>query len=136
MQQGYSPMPSTGSYVAESFVGFLPRLGAYLIDAVILIVASFILGVVHLTALGTLVSIAYFVYFWSTTGQTVGMMALKIRVARIDGQPLSIGTGILRYVGLFISFLVIFLGVLWIIWDPKKQGWHDKIASTVVVPAV
>jgi uncharacterized RDD family membrane protein YckC len=44
--------------------------------------------------------------------------------------------GLLRYVGLIISFLVIFIGVIWVAFDPNKQGWHDKIAGTYVVKTV
>jgi uncharacterized RDD family membrane protein YckC len=40
---------------------------------------------------------------------------------------------LLRYVGLVISFAVILLGVIWVAFDGRKQGWHDKIASTLVV---
>jgi len=36
-------------------------------------------------------------------------------------------------VGYFIAFLPVGLGFFWIIWDKRKQGWHDKIAGTVVV---
>ena len=60
---------------------------------------------------------------------------MNIKVARTDGAPLTIGTGVVRYIGFLLSTVVIFLGVLWVLWDPNKQGWHDKIANTVVVRA-
>jgi uncharacterized RDD family membrane protein YckC len=60
---------------------------------------------------------------------------MNIKVARTDGASLTIGTGIVRYIGFLLSTVVIFLGVLWVLWDPNKQGWHDKIANTVVVRA-
>jgi uncharacterized RDD family membrane protein YckC len=43
---------------------------------------------------------------------------------------------LLRYVGLIISIVVLLLGVIWIAFDSRKQGWHDKIAGTVVVRPV
>lgn len=39
----------------------------------------------------------------------------------------------MRWIGLVISFIVVLLGVIWVGFDPKKQGWHDKIAGTIVV---
>ena len=109
------------------------RFVAVVIDIVALAILYGILNAIHLGGLDSLAGTIYFVYCWSTTGQTLGDMAMKIKVARTDGQPLSIGTGIVRYVGYAISIAVIFIGVLWVLWDPNKQGWHDKIANTVVV---
>lgn len=139
---GYTPGGSTGytpSYAGVGamtgvgeHVGFGLRFVAYLIDIILLAIVGGILNAIHLGGLTTIVDIVYFVYFWSTTGQTVGMMPFKLKVVRVDGQPLSWSTGILRYVGLIISTIPIFLGLFWVIWDPQKQGWHDKIASTYV----
>ena len=135
-QPGYTPFGSTGSAAVQGrLIGFGPRFLAWLIDYVVLVVIGVVLNIIHLGGLGTLVNLAYFIYFWSTTGQTLGMMAMRIRVARADGQPLTWSTGILRVIGYIISAIPLGLGLWWVIWDPQKQGWHDKIASTVVVPA-
>ena len=83
--------------------------------------------------LSTLISIAYYVYFWTTSGQTPGHQALHLRVVRTDGTSLDVVTAIIRYVGYIISAIPIFLGFLWAAWDPQKQGWHDKLASTYVI---
>jgi uncharacterized RDD family membrane protein YckC len=115
--------------------GFWVRLGAYIIDAILIGIVVGILNAIRLGGVGSLVQIVYFVAFWSTTGQTVGMLALRIKVVREDGRPLTLATGIMRYIGFVISAIVIFIGLLWVIWDPKKQGWHDKIAHTLVVRA-
>ena len=45
----------------------------------------------------------------------------------------SKGRRVLRYIGDYIAMLPLFLGILWVAWDPRKQGWHDKIAGTVVI---
>jgi len=91
------------------------------------------------TGIQTLLGIIYFSYFWSSNspwpGQTVGDKLLSLRVIRTDGSDLSIVQAFIRYVGLFISFIVIFIGVIWVAFDPNKQGWHDKIAGTYVVKA-
>ena len=62
------------------------------------------------------------------------MMGLKV-VRAADGGPVSFGTGIVRLIGYLISGIVLDLGFLWILVDGKRQGWHDKIANTVVIAA-
>ena len=133
-------------------IGFGRRLVAYLIDAVILwaIGLCLSLGIVPLTASGanqdalaganvavqcvsTLITLAYFVMFWATRGQTPGKMALGIKVIGTDGSSVTWGKAILRYIGYIISGLVLALGFVWIAFDSKRQGWHDKIANTYVV---
>jgi uncharacterized RDD family membrane protein YckC len=87
-----------------------------------------------LYGLWQLITIVYFVGFWTWRGQTPGMMLLGLRVAReVDGSLPGLARSILRYVGYFISQLPLFLGFIWIAFDSRKQGWHDKIAGTVVV---
>lgn len=118
--------------------GFPERFVAYLIDAVILIVAQFAIQLVLPYALGVLLSfvvaVGYFAYFWSSSGQTPGKSVMNLRVVSAEtGELLDPGKAILRYVGYLISALPLALGFLWIIWDEKKEGWHDKIAKTRVV---
>jgi uncharacterized RDD family membrane protein YckC len=62
------------------------------------------------------------------------MRLLEIKLVRADGvTPVSFSRGFLRWAGMEISGIVLFLGYLWILVDKKKQGWHDKIARTYVV---
>ena len=115
-------------------VGFGPRFVAYLIDVILLGIVGALLSKV--TGISVIIGIIYFVYFWSQqNGQTLGNKAMKIRVVREDGKTLDVATGVVRYIGLIISAIPLFLGLFWILWDPKKQGWHDKIAKTIVVRA-
>ncbi len=125
----------TGAAADTRRIGFGPRLGAYLIDAVALSAVAVVLNIVHLGAIGSIVGLAYFLYFWSTSGQTLGMRLLKMKVVRTDGQALSWGTGAVRLGGYIVSAIPLCLGLLWVIWDPGKQGWHDKWAGTAVVRA-
>lgn len=81
----------------------------------------------------SLVNIAYFTYFYGTTGRTPGKMLLGLQVVSTEGTPISFGIAFLRSVGYMISSLVFCLGFIWIGFDRKKQGWHDKIAGTVVI---
>jgi uncharacterized RDD family membrane protein YckC len=126
---------------AGDLVGFGPRFAAYLIDAAAVGIGGLILAAIlnHVAqGLGLVVLLAgigYFPYFWSTSGQTLGMQVMHIKVVRLDRQPLSAGTGIVRYLGYVLSVMALYLGLLWVLWDPQKQGWHDKMAGTVVVRA-
>ena len=81
--------------------------------------------------------VAYFVYFWTKDGQTLGNRALHIRVIKTDGSTLSVGGAIVRYIGYIVDSIVFGLpiGYLWAAFDGQKQAWHDKIAGTVVVRA-
>ncbi len=74
------------------------------------------------------------VIFWVYRSATPGKMVLKLSVLDADsGQPLSTGKAVLRYLAYYISALPFCLGYIWIIFSPKKQGWHDLIANSVVV---
>ena len=85
-------------------------------------------------ALGNLFSLVYDVGFWvKNDGRTPGKMAIKVKVVKTDGSPITFGTAILRWIGYIISGLPLGLGFFWIAWDSQKQGWHDKIAGTYVV---
>ena len=80
-----------------------------------------------------LVAIAYFAGLWAWKGTTVGGIVLNLQVVRQDGHPLTFLTALVRSLAALFSILVFFLGFFWIGWDRDKQGWHDKIAGTVVV---
>jgi predicted Zn finger-like uncharacterized protein len=75
----------------------------------------------------------YFILMWGYKGATFGKMATKVKIVNIDGSNISYGTAFLRYIGTIISSIPFSLGYLWMLWDDKKQTWHDKIASTCVV---
>ena len=81
-------------------------------------------------------SAGYFVFFWSTTGQTPGDRVMEIRVqdAR-DGRPLHAGRAALRLLGALLSALPLFLGYLLILVDPRRRALHDRLVGSVVVYA-
>ena len=72
--------------------------------------------------------------FWIKKQATPGkkFLSLKIVDAQTLGKP-SNKQLIIRLFGYLISVLPLFLGIIWIALDPKKQGWHDKIAKTLVI---
>jgi uncharacterized RDD family membrane protein YckC len=72
--------------------------------------------------------------FWMWRCATPGKMAIRaVVVDARTGQRPSFLQFLARYIGYFVSLLPLGLGLLWIVWDKRKQGWHDKMAHTVVV---
>ena len=133
--------PTPGGYGDASGprAGFWRRLGGAIIDGIILAVIGVILQVALKgvgSALSLLVSLAYFTLFvGASRGQTPGMSAVGIRVISFDGSgSIGYGRAFIRWIGGYISAIVIFIGFLWMLWDKEKQCWHDKLASDVVVP--
>lgn len=137
-------------------IGFGRRLAATLIDGIILFVATFLLtmavGLIGVFAnlyttnepipvnpliaiCGLILSLIYYVVAWSKSGQTIAKSVLGIKVVGVHGQPLSVGKAFLRYLGYIISGVVLSLGFLWVAFDKKRQGWHDKIASSYAIDA-
>jgi len=120
---------------------FGQRLGAYLIDivvtnVVVYILTSFMKSGGASLLLSFLISLGYFAVFeGSGSGQTVGKLLLGIRVVDFEtGSHISYGRAFARNIGRWLSGLVFLLGYLWMLWDRDRQTWHDKIASTTVVP--
>lgn len=58
---------------------------------------------------------------------------MGIRVVSRGGQPVSVGMAFVRALMKIVSEVVLLLGYLWMLWDPNKQTWHDKVAGTYVV---
>lgn len=95
-----------------------------------LLAAGIAIGVVGIVV----VAVLYFRAL-ARTGQTWGRKIANVKVVRADnGQPPGLGKAIGRqlFAG-FISANICYLGYLWMLWDEKKQTWHDKVAGTVVV---
>ena len=120
---------------------FWERMGAAFLD---IVVVGFITGIAHgplgfVLALVSgppvffIVALAYFAGMWAWKGTTVGGIVLKLHVVRCDGRPVTFVVALVRGLAAAFSVIVLFLGFLWIAWDQDKQGWHDKIAGTIVV---
>jgi uncharacterized RDD family membrane protein YckC len=83
------------------------------------------------------VQVLYFGLLWSRRGASLGQELLGIEVRReSDGSRISFERGVLRVFGYLVSGLILDIGFMWAAFDPRKQGWHDKIAATVVVKPV
>ncbi|MGA2863154.1 MAG: RDD family protein [Verrucomicrobiota bacterium] len=127
-------MPLAPAAVPEALsyprAGFWERMGAAFLDSVLLLIAD---ALVHGWPWGFLVALAYFAGMWAWKGTTIGGIVLGLKVVRLDGQPLPFTVALVRALAAAFSIIVLFLGFLWIAWDAEKQGWHDRIAGTVVV---
>ncbi len=144
MQYGAQAVP----YVQQNYGGFWIRVVAYIIDGVLVGIVAAIVDVIFqanpnnpqspgytiANSINFLLGVVYFVGFWTYWSATPGQRILGLRVVDANTQqPISIGKAILRYIGLIVSFLVCFVGVIWVAFDARKQGWMDKIAGTVVL---
>ena len=119
-----------------------PLRGRAFIDGIVVSIASGIIrGIAHISTgagsgIGLVVGAVYFTAFiGAERGQTLGQMALGIRVVGLDnGGSIGYGRAFLRWFVSLISAIVILIGYLWMLWDKEKQCWHDKAANDVVVP--
>ena len=84
--------------------------------------------------LGLVLPLVAFIILWRLLKATPGKMAIGAEV--VDARtlaPLSTGQSIVRGLGYFVSTIPFGLGLIWVAFDPRKQGWHDKLAGTVVI---
>lgn len=71
---------------------------------------------------------------WIYASTTPGKWLFQMRIVdATTGMPMTRRQSVVRYLGYLVASLPLFLGFLWVIKDKRKQGWHDKIANTVVV---
>jgi uncharacterized RDD family membrane protein YckC len=132
--------PTTDIFLDEpiEYGTFWERLGAYIIDVIILIIPTLILQYMINDVGSTLISIAidwlYFALQESGQNQaTIGKKALGLKVTSMDGQRITFGQASGRYFGKIISGLILCIGYLMILWDDRRQGLHDKMAGTLVI---
>ena len=91
------------------------------------------LGVWHVL-LEVILPIALVILLWLRFSATPGKMLLRLKVVDIKtSEPISFRQAIIRYFGYVPSILCFFIGIIWVVFDIRKQGWHDKLASTAVI---
>lgn len=74
------------------------------------------------------------IMFWVYRSATPGKMILRLKIVDADsGEKPSTGQFIGRYFGYFVATIPFLLGIIWVAFDSRKQGWHDKLAKTVVI---
>ena len=134
------------------YAGFWIRVLASLIDSVLIIVVTypiliaiygwayfdgdssgFVAGPVDFVLSWIAPAVAA-IAFWIYRQATPGKMIVSARVVDArTGGTLTLGQSLLRYAGYFVALLPVGLGILWVAFDARKQGWHDKLAKSVVV---
>lgn len=125
--------------------GLLRRLGAMIYDAM-LIIALWMFTLFPLVAISNdfvygagvrsllfLELFAFFAYFWVSRGQTLGMLAWRLRVSNVDGAPFTLTQATLRFCGALASFACLGLGYLWVLVDPQRRSWSDLVSGSRVL---
>lgn len=77
--------------------------------------------------------LAYHIGFIAWKGTTIGGIICQLRVAKVDGTPIRLVEALVRGLSAMFSAAVLGLGFLWMVKDPERQAWHDRIAGTYVV---
>ncbi len=135
-----------------NYAGFWIRLGAFMIDLVIMSIISIpiivaimgssewlaaggylIVGPYLLLGVFGLIGLVYFPSFWTWRGQTPGKMTLGIKIIRTNGNSISFGRATLRYLGYLVCYLSLYIGFVVIAFQEQKRGVHDLIADTCVI---
>jgi uncharacterized RDD family membrane protein YckC len=139
---------ASSSSSSADYAGFWARAIAFLVDWLIVVVISMpvivlVFGAEYFSLdpvrrswdlLIALIAGIAIVVFWRYCGATPGKLAVGLKVVDAEtGQPPSTGRLVVRVLSYFVSALPLYLGFLWIAVDRRKQGWHDKIAGTVVI---
>lgn len=134
------------------YAGFWIRTGATIIDTILLMVVTYPLllaiygwayfdgektGVIAGPAdllISWILPAVGCILFWLYKQATPGKIAVSAKVVDAEtGKTLSVGQSIGRYLAYYVSILPLGLGFIWVAFDKRKQGWHDKIAGTVVI---
>lgn len=125
------------------YAGFWIRMMAALIDLVLI---AALLGPITIALTGKgptltegglinfLAPAVVIIAFWRWKSATPGKLLMRLEIvdASTFGKP-TLSQWLLRYLGYVLSAIVVFIGFIWIGIDDRKQGWHDKIATTLVV---
>ena len=148
VMQAYEPPPVDSSppvaVIAPAMVSdlasfphapFRDRLIAFVLDVILVVIAQQILDLRRHNddSMIFLLLLAYHIGFWTWKGTTVGGIICQLRVVRVDGAPLRFADALVRGLASIFSLAVLGIGGLWILRDPERQAWHDRIAGTYVV---
>jgi len=115
---------------------FFDRVAAFALDAILVAIAVNLLGLVRRDDdMGwyPLMLLAYHVAFWAWRGTTLGGIIIGLRVVRVQGTDLRFVDALVRGLTSVFSIVALGIGCFWMLQDPEKQMWHDKIAGTLVV---
>ena len=134
---GAPPLPPLASAASQSLAvmpraSFMDRLAAFVLDAILVAITIGILPTLDDEAFVPLF-LGYRFVMWVWKGVTVGGIICHLRITKLDGSPMSGGEALVRSLGSLFSVAVFGMGCLWVLRDPDRQSWHDKMAGTFVV---
>ena len=112
---------------------FLDRLAAFVLDCVLVAIANAMLDRHNDDGFYFFLLLAYHIAFWTWKGTTLGGIIVNLRVIRTDGADPRPADAVIRALSGIFSIVALGIGYLWMLQDPEKQTWHDKIAGTLVV---
>jgi uncharacterized RDD family membrane protein YckC len=112
---------------------FLDRAAAFALDCVLVAIVNVVLGTDREEGFYFVLLLAYHVGFWAWKGTTLGGIICNLRVVRTHGVELRFVDALVRGLSGVFSIAALGIGCLWMINDPERQTWHDKIAGTLVV---
>lgn len=124
------------------YASFGLRLGAYILDTIILSIPSIAINIANrgatITNLCINLVIGWLYYTLQESGATqatIGKKAVGIKVTDMNGERISFGTANGRYFGKILSSLILLIGYFMMLGDDKRQTLHDRLAGTLVVMA-
>ena len=132
----------------NNYAGFTKRFFAFIIDRIMIwmfiyVVLGYARGISIYsifslfdsdTIIAEILVMAYFVVCETSSWQgTLGKRLLGLKVVNEQYGRETASQAMWRFTWKYLSAFVLLLGFIWVIFDPKKQGWHDKIAHTYVI---
>lgn len=112
---------------------FLDRLAAFALDCILVAIANAILDMTRHDGFFFFLLLTYHIAFWAWRGTTLGGIICNLRVIRTHGAELRPSDAVVRGLSSIFSVAALGIGCLWMLQDPERQMWHDKIAGTLVV---
>ena len=128
--------------------GLLRRFAAMLYDGLLLTALLFVATAIITLPLGNpsglmllafqffifeIIPLIFFTGFWVRGGQTLGMRAWRLKLERFDGRDIGWSDALKRHLAALFSILVFGLGFFWILVDPQKLAWHDRLSKTRLI---
>jgi len=128
------PAPVPSELVMLPRAAFVERLAAFALDLVLVVMLVNIFDFDRdWEGKALFLALIYHVGFWTWKGTTLGGIICQLRLVRIDGAMLRFADALVRGLTGIFSLAVVGLGFLWILRDPDRQAWHDRVAGTYVV---
>jgi uncharacterized RDD family membrane protein YckC len=141
-------MPHSDIPSDDQTPGFARRLAAILYDGLLLTALIFVATAAITLPLGypsgakltifqlvifEIIPLIFFAGFWTQGGQTLGMRVWRLKLVRIDGTEAGWSDALKRHFAALFSILIFGLGFFWMLFDPQKMTWHDRLSKTRLI---